>query len=296
MIAIDIVYVMEIKQLRHFLAAAETESFSRGAERAFVSQPALSASIAKLEDELGVSLFVRNRRGVALTSEGRRLVDTARTVIEACSRAKVDLKERQRDEMIRLGVSAALSAESVARLVAAFATEYPGVFVDTLDGQSDDLLERFDRGRLDVVIHAKADADDLGELDRELYREPYVVALPPGHHLLGHETIDVTMLDGERFVARNHCDYRRHLAEILKDTGTRPKLTFRTESDDRAAAFVTQGLGLAIVPNHIPIERARKVPLRGSHIAIWCLRCRDPAPEPVAAFATYATAASWVSP
>lgn len=294
MITIGEIYIMEIKQLRHFLAAAETESFSRGAERAFVSQPALSASIARLEQELDVSLFVRNRRGVALTPEGRRLAVTARSVVEECSRAKFDLKKGQRGEMVRVGISESLEAGRVARLVAEFGTAHRSVFVDVIDGRSDDILDRFERGRLDIVIFSQTERDELGELDRELYREPYVVALPSGHPLSGHETIDFTMLDGEAFVARDHCDYRKGLADALRESGARPRLAFRTSSDDRAAAFVAAGLGLTIVPNHFEIDGARKIPLRGSHIAVWCLRVRDQAPEAVGAFATYAAAANWL--
>lgn len=64
---------MELHQLKQFVAAAESESFTRGAERAFVSQPALSASISKLEDEMGTQLFIRNKRSVVLTPAGRKL-------------------------------------------------------------------------------------------------------------------------------------------------------------------------------------------------------------------------------
>lgn len=86
---------MELYQFRHFTAVAETGSFTKAAARAAVTQPALSVSIAKLEDELGVKLFHRSPKSVTLTPAGRRFKGTADGILEACSKVKVELRATQ---------------------------------------------------------------------------------------------------------------------------------------------------------------------------------------------------------
>ena len=79
---------MDLYQLRYFLAVAETHNFSRAAERAFVSQPTLSAGIKKLETELGTPLFHRGKRNTTLTETGARFLPRARSIIYECNAAK----------------------------------------------------------------------------------------------------------------------------------------------------------------------------------------------------------------
>jgi DNA-binding transcriptional LysR family regulator len=81
---------MELYQIRHFAAVAETGSFTKAAVRAAVSQPALSASIAKLEEELGVKLFHRSPKSVTLTPAGRRFQMTAQEVLGSCNKVKAE--------------------------------------------------------------------------------------------------------------------------------------------------------------------------------------------------------------
>lgn len=243
---------MELKQLRQFLAVAETESFSKGAQRAFVSQPALSSAIAKLEAEFDVKLFTRAKRRATLTPEGRLLLQSARTVMEECGRIKRDLRRLRTREAIRIGVINTLSVDLLVRLVERFRIENPEVFLDVIDGPVPEIGRSMAAGRLDVAFTAAADMDGgpAVEMDAVLFSEPYVVAIPPGHRLGGRQAITVSDLDGEHFVARTHCEYRQVLAAILKEKGVRLKVAYRTDQDDRALALVRAGLGVAIVPDH----------------------------------------------
>src|SRR5712671_5315505 len=89
---INTVYRMELYQIRHFAVVAETGSFTKAAIRAAVSQPALSTSIAKLEEELGVKLFHRSPKAVTLTPAGRRFHMTAQEILAACNKVKAELR------------------------------------------------------------------------------------------------------------------------------------------------------------------------------------------------------------
>ena len=94
---------MELYQIRHFAAVAETGSFTKAAVRAAVSQPALSASIAKLEEELGVKLFHRSPKSVTLTPAGRRFHMTAQEVLSSCNKVKAELRASVADRPLRIG-------------------------------------------------------------------------------------------------------------------------------------------------------------------------------------------------
>ena len=87
---------MELYQIRHFVAVAETGSFTKAGIRTAVSQPALSVSIAKLEEELGVRLFHRSPKSISLTPAGRRFQTTAQEVLSACNKVKAELRASPR--------------------------------------------------------------------------------------------------------------------------------------------------------------------------------------------------------
>src|SRR5260370_15153283 len=97
-------YSMELYQIRHFAAVAQTGSFTKAAIRAAVSQPALSTSIAKLEEELGVKLFHRSPKAVTLTPAGRRFHMTAQEVLGACNKVKAELRASVPDRPLPIGV------------------------------------------------------------------------------------------------------------------------------------------------------------------------------------------------
>src|ERR1700739_1615661 len=101
---INRIYAMELYQIRHFAAVAETGSFTKAAIRAAVTQPALSTSIAKLEDELGVKLFNRSPKSVTLTPAGERFQATADEILDACNKVKAELQATAVDKPLRIGV------------------------------------------------------------------------------------------------------------------------------------------------------------------------------------------------
>jgi DNA-binding transcriptional LysR family regulator len=294
---INVDYDMELKQLRHFLAAAETLNFSRAAERAFVSQPALSASVARLEAEFDATLFVRGKRGVALTVEGRRLVETARSVLADCARARRDLKRMKTRETVRVGVINTLSMRLVGRLLEQLRIEHPEIEAQIIDATPDDLSRLASEGRVDIAFtssllpgpaRAKRDGDTL-------FDEPFVLLAPRDHPLGARRTVTLADLDGEPFIARLHCENRVVITEKLKSLKARPRVVCRTEQDERAVALVEQGLGVAIVPEHMAGDRARRVGFAGQPYArTIVLATPGEAHRPaVSKLAAFARAARW---
>ena len=123
---------MELYQIRHFAAVAETGSFTKAAIRAAVSQPALSVSIAKLEEELSVRLFHRSPKSVTLTPAGRQFQRTAQEVLRACNKVKAELRASVADRPLRIGVLRTLPSAHVARLIEALQRELPDTQLSSL--------------------------------------------------------------------------------------------------------------------------------------------------------------------
>src|SRR5258708_13456550 len=143
---------MEIYQLRQLLAVAETNSFTRAADRLNVSQPALSAGIAKLEDELGVILIHRDRRAVHLTNHGQRLAARARQVMEVCSTARAEMRANDMSDTIALGVMPSLPIEKISAIAKACVSAFPEVSFDFRQAHSPDLHEILAKNTLNIRL------------------------------------------------------------------------------------------------------------------------------------------------
>lgn len=252
---------MELHQLKQFVAAAESESFTRGAERAFVSQPALSASISKLEDEMGTQLFIRNKRSVVLTPAGRKLLKRAKLIIAECAQAKAELKHHEVQRSLRLGVINTLAIGQVAKLIEQYRRENPEVLLDVTDASQDQIEKLQKEARIDFALTRLVQGKEKKGRQEVLFSEPYVVALPLGHHLSGRKEVSFSELAEEPFIARTHCESRALIGELLKEKGVRLNVVYKTNQDDRAISLVEVGVGIAIIPQHYASTSIAKISL-----------------------------------
>lgn len=241
---------MEIYQLRHFLAVAETESFTKGAERAAVTQPAVSASIAKLESELEARLFDRARREVRLTAAGRRVREMAARVLADCAGVKSELRAARPGAVIKFGVLATLPIERISSLCRHFRLTHPEVLVELLDGSATELDARLDGGKLEIALTSidKKSQRSKKLRVRALMTERYVLVAPKDHRLAMAGSIRVEELHGQPFITRTGCETFEKTTEFFLARGIRPKVVYRTDQDERAIAMVRAGLGVALMP------------------------------------------------
>ena len=255
---------MELQQLRLFLAAAESESFTRGAKRAFVSQPALSASIAKLEGELGVRLFTRNKRNVVLTPAGRTLFKRATQIVDECNRARDELKNHGQQRMLRLGVVNTLSIANIARLIEPYRIENARLKLQVFDASTDEIERLAESGRIDLSLTVLPERTEPGRRfshAKRLFSESYRLAMAASHHLSEASSLVLADLRNEPFVSRSHCEYRQMLRELLKTAGIKLNVAYVTNQDDRALFLVEKGVGVAIVPEHYESPNLVKRPI-----------------------------------
>jgi DNA-binding transcriptional LysR family regulator len=163
---------MELHQIRHFVAVAETGGFTKGAQRAAVSQPAISASIAKLEAELDVKLLERRHSRVVPTPTGMRLLEVGKTIVQSCNAVKAEVKTIANRKPLRIGVLQLLFSGHVSKLLSAFRRNNPGVPVEVVDGTWDQLFGFLDEQELDAALTI-LDAKECKFASRVLVTMPY---------------------------------------------------------------------------------------------------------------------------
>ena len=197
----DHVY-MELQQLRYVIEVAATQSFTRAAERCFVTQSALSHQVAALERELGERLFVRSSRSVRVTEAGEAFLVHARAAVTAADTAREAATSTGGRVVgtLRLGIIPTVTALDVPVLIARFRSAHPDARVELTVGNSDALVEALRRGELDAaLLGLRADAEPQGVAVRELSRERLVAAVPSGHRLAARRRVRLADLADETF-------------------------------------------------------------------------------------------------
>lgn len=188
---------LDLRKLRYFVAVAEELHYGRAAERLHIAQPVLSRQIRALEEELRVTLFLRDRRGTALTAAGRQLLEDASSLLagsEALLRRVRSAAEGRRTFTVGF-----MPGITVTPAVLALTARHPGVDVRLLRTSWDDQAEVLRDGRADVGL-VRLPVDQRGLRVRPLFQEPRVVVLPAGHRLAGRESVAIADLAAERLL------------------------------------------------------------------------------------------------
>ena len=256
---------MDIYQLRYFLAVVETNNFSRAAERAFVSQPTLSAGIKKLETELGSPLFNRDARKISLTEAGRRFLPHARTIIYECNAAKSDIVRKSPAQRLQLGLLRSAPTERIAALLNDFGKTHPDIQISIKDGTPAQLHRWLNEGRVDLALSITPDVESGFQFAR-LYKWKYLVAVPASHSFANRNAIPLKELDRLDFVHRTHCEAETEVTRAFAGAGVNPHIIFRTDQDEKALAFVGAGLGLCMMPDILNAPGVVLLPVEGINI------------------------------
>jgi DNA-binding transcriptional LysR family regulator len=242
--------LMEMHQVRYFLAAAKALSFTRAAEGCHVSQPALTMAIKKLESQLGSPLFHREGRQITLTEFGRRMQPHLGQILEQAKAAETVAKDfRLLNQVpIRIGVMSTIGPMRLAALMAAFEHQSPGAETVVREGAPEALAAQLDADELDIAILNPLDG--LGDNYRAepLYTERYVVLLPPDHPLREREVLALRELSEQPYVDRLACEMREMVMGVCADKGIRLYARFRSEREDWVQAMVMASIGFAFVP------------------------------------------------
>ena len=226
---------MDIRELRYFNAVFRERNLTAAARRCFISQPSISAAITNLEAELGTTLFLRHKKGVAPTEAAERFHSIASRIIDEADAARNLFRKPSTRGALTLGLMRTLDMPRTVALL------------KPLTGNSDVAL------RL-VGINQTADARIISrniihadEHFVPLWVERYVAALPPSHPLTLKDRLRASDFAGVAMIDRCHCEQ----SELFGRTASPRKPAAIAESEDWAMALVAAGVGVAIVPEGV---------------------------------------------
>jgi DNA-binding transcriptional LysR family regulator len=250
---------MELYLLRYFLAVVESGSFTKAAIACLITQPTLSAGIKRLEEQMGVALFVRNNKRVFLTTAGSRFLPRAKAILHEVNMAAAEIAQTEQADVLRLGVLQTLPAALVAKLLAGFSAANPGVRFDLYDGSEQELLNRLDERGLDYALSLHR-VDD--ETSLPLFEEGYKLALSVNHRLAGEQIIRGENLANESMIVRSRCEVLSETSRHFTDRNVRPPLVYRTAQDERALSMVGAGVGITIMPESYEAPDVVRIAMR----------------------------------
>ncbi|MER5796401.1 LysR substrate-binding domain-containing protein [Streptomyces sp. NPDC001980] len=268
---------MELRHLRYFAVVAETRHFGKAAERLHMAQPPLSQAIRRLESELGVELFTRTTRQVALTGAGEVFRRDAEHILKAVDEAvaRVGRFSAGVEGVLRVGLAGSASYRQLPALARLLKRELPHVRMEVhtemlTPAQEAGLTER----RLDVGL-LRPPVRQEGIAHRALAEEPLVAAVPAEHWLAEADLVRIEQLRHEDFIM-----YGATLGSVLNDavvrsclaSGYYPHCAYEVTETSAALALVAAGLGIAVLPDSVrsapregvlckDIEDALSVPL-----------------------------------
>ncbi|MFD4337697.1 LysR family transcriptional regulator [Streptomyces anulatus] len=243
---------MELQQMRYVIAVAETNNFTRAAQRCLVVQSALSHQIARLEKELGARLFERTSRRVRLTAAGAAFLPAARQCLEAAERAAAEVAAAVGEVRGRLtvGLIPTVAAVDLPSVLKDFHRRHPKARVSLSVGASEDLVEQVRKGEIEVAfLGIPVTARPRGVHARELARERLIAVVSPAHPLAGESSADLRRLASEVFVDLPAKTAGRAQSDLaFAAAGLTREVAFEVTNADYLARLVGAGLGVALLP------------------------------------------------
>lgn len=241
---------MEFRQLEMFVALVEAGSIQRAAERVFRTQPAVSMSIRKLEEELGVSIFNRSDRNPAPTEVGRLLYDYATRLLAARDEAVVAVDGFARAERghLRIGASESISHHLLPDVLSAFHDAHPGLTVEIACRSSRLLARDLRERRLDVALLA-SEPDEDGVEAEQLMRDELVLIVAPDHRLAHRNHVSIADLADESVIVEGlSTPTGRAVSEAFAEHDTALQIGIESTTIETIKRVVALRLGVGFVP------------------------------------------------
>lgn len=242
---------MEWQQLEYFVAVAKMEHMTRAAEKLAISQPALSRSISKLEDELGVPLFDRQGRSIMLNRYGELFLYRVQRMRKEYEKAVLELQQLNNPELgdVSLGFLHTLGTSIVPDLIRAFRQQHPQIRFHFTQNYSHSQLKQLLAGELDLCLLSAIDTEPP-VCWKELWRDELYIMVPIDHHLANRTSIKMKELEDENFVLmKKGYTLRKTANKLLATAGINPKITFEGDEVATVAGFVGAGLGVSLLPD-----------------------------------------------
>lgn len=240
-----------LRQIRYFVAVAESGSISRAARQLSVSQSAATEAVQELESDIGSALLERSGRGVALTHRGQVFLRHARRILEevADARRTVPAADALPGEL-HLGASSVVAGYILADLLARFRRAFPAIAVDAFEDSPEYLEHLLINGEIDVAVMVVSRLRESAALEaRTIEESAYRVWVPLGHPLATAKAVSLAEVAAERQIMLSLDEIHETAEAFWRDHNLRPIVAFRTRSVEAVRSLVATGAGIAVLPD-----------------------------------------------
>lgn len=243
---------MTITQLLYVLAVAEHQNFTRAAKKVFVTQPTLSMQIQKLEEELGVKIFDRDQKPIALTAIGEKIVEQARNIVDESERIH-DIIDQQKGfvggEFV-IGIIPTVMSTLLPMFLNNFIKKYPKLNLKIEEVSTPNLIEQLEEGHIDVGIAATPLENDK-LIERVLYYEPFEVYVPENYSLYKLKEVSPEDLDVDDILLLQdgHC-FKDNVLNLCKAHKNLNHQNFELKSGsfETLIRLCDEGIGMTLLP------------------------------------------------
>jgi DNA-binding transcriptional LysR family regulator len=240
---------MLVAQIEAFVEVARVRTVSRAADALFITQPALTARLQRLEAELETKLFVRTPRGMKLTEAGEAFLPHAVRALDSIAdgRRVVNAVERGGAGRLALGAAPAISTYVLPRILKRFSVSHPRVGVSVRTGHSEEVLELVLREQVDLGLVRELRHPDI--VSTPLYEDRIILVVEPSHRFAGRGRITLDEMAGEQLVLFDRTSSYAELTNaVFRGAGVRPEGVMELDNIDAAKKMVQEGFGVALIP------------------------------------------------
>lgn len=246
---------MLLAQLTAFVEVARTGSVSRAADALFITQPALTARLQRLEEDLGARLFIRTRRGTRLTEAGDAFLPYAVRALEtvADGRRLVNAFERGGAGKLAIGAAPAVSTYVLPGVLKTFAVGHPRVAVSVKTGHSEEVLELVLREQVDIGLVRALRHPEITSVP--LYEDRLLLVVEPTHRFAHEETIAFQEISDEQLILFDSTSsYHEVTSALFRRAGVVPLGLMELDNIDAAKKMVQEGFGVALLPHTAVVD------------------------------------------
>ena len=246
---------MELRHLRYFVVVAEDLNFSRAATRLYVSQPALSRQIKNLEDELGVTLFLRQHDGLKLTEAGHFFLKQAKEILKQSQTMVQVLQSRyqQSDQPLTIGYIPSTLQSFLAEALHQFSQKHSQVPIRIKEMSPSDQVKALREGAIDVAFIGNAPSELEAEFMLQCIKSVPLNALLPGtHRLVDRDSIQLIELANEKFVGVSEETFPKRnefMRDLCRRAGFTPNICMSADTLGSMITLVAAGQGVALIPS-----------------------------------------------
>ena len=241
-----------LKQLNYFVAVAEKGSIVGAARTLSISQSSVTEALKMLEADLGVTLFERHARGLAITYSGHQFLRHATKILSDVSGARRAFEQPPGTTRGRLniGVTSLMSGYVMSDLLSRYRRMNPAVDVSALEEPGDYLEHLLIGGELDVAVMVTSNLRDRMALQSEILDiSQFRLWLPLEHKLTSRESIGLDDVAQEPLIMLNVDEMEEEAVKLLSAFGRRPHIAFRTRSVEAVRSLVATGAGVTLLPD-----------------------------------------------